>query len=185
MKNLILFVSLFYSLQIWALEKIEDKDLLNYFFTKAAKYSQITNYQFEQIPPIFRISKNELMKTVCPENPSECERLAAVFDDIGFRILIRDDFEITQNFKAFDYSFVIHEIVHSLQYLQNGPEIFNGCEAIYNSEKQAYQAQDNYLKDEGDFFRAGIALNYFYCDESIALKDYEKSKKHWDNQRKN
>lgn len=154
-----------------------DHELISYAYQKAVRISGINAYPESKIPPIYIVSKEELGKIVCPEDPGSCDRLAAVFDDIEYRIIVRSDFTFNN---AFDDSFLIHELVHTLQYNQNGPEIFKNCQAIYSTEELAYQAQDTYLKEEGAFFRASIALKFFYCDEEIAAKDYAKSKTIWE-----
>lgn len=162
------------------LTPVVDKETIEYLFGKAVRLSGIAPYAREEMPPIFSVSKEGLNKIVCPEDPGNCRNLAAVFDDIGYRILVREDLEITSNYKPLDYSFVIHEIVHSLQYRARGAEIFNGCSSVFDTEREAYQAQDLYLKEEGEFFRAGSALRFFYCEEEIARADFLKSKAVWD-----
>ena len=162
------------------LNPITDEETKEYLYGKAVRLSGISAYPIAEMPPIYSITKEDLNKEVCPEDPENCRNLAAVFDDIGYRILVLNDLEISSNFKPFNYSFVIHELVHSLQYRARGAEIFNGCGAVYNTELEAYTAQDQYLKEEGEFFRAGIALRYFHCDEGSAKADYIKSKALWD-----
>lgn len=156
-----------------------DEETITYLFEKAQRYSGIKDYNETILPSIYSVSKKEMGDIVCPERPFDCDRLAAVFDDIGHRILILDTFDISSNFKPFDYSFLIHEIIHVLQFAKDGPEIFKDCQAIHHTEEQAYRAQDAYLKDEGEFFRASIALKFFYCDEVEAKIDYQESLKHW------
>lgn len=157
-----------------------DEETLEYLFSKAASLSGITEFEIDQLPAIYSASKSEMAAIVCPGTLHECDRLAAVFDDLHYRILILDSFDISSNFKPFDYSFLIHEIVHALQYLQRGPEIFKDCDAIYATELEAYTAQDRYLKQEGEFFRSSMALKFFYCEEGVAKSDYEQSKMIWD-----
>lgn len=165
------------------LTPITDQETKEYLFDKAVRLSGLPAYPTTEMPAMFLISKKDLDREVCPATPESCRNLAAVFDDLGYRILIRDDLDISSNFQAFNYSFVIHELVHSLQYRNRGPEIFNGCAAIYQTELEAYTAQDGYLKEEGEFFRAGIALKYFFCDEEEAKAEYLKSKAVWDYRR--
>ena len=163
---------------------IRDMETLEYLFGKAVRLSGITAYPIAEMPPIYAISKKDLNKEVCPADPENCRNLAAVFDDIGYRILILDDLDISSHFMPFNYSFVIHELVHSLQYRARGAEIFNGCRSVYDTELEAYTAQDRYLKEEGEFFRASVALKGFYCDEEMANSDYLKSKVVWDDRNK-
>jgi hypothetical protein len=161
------------------LTPVNDMETKEYLFGKAVRLSGITEYTLADMPPIYLVSKKDLNKEVCPEDPENCRNLAAVFDDIRYRILALNDLEISSNFKPFNYSFVIHELIHALQYRSRGAEIFNGCDSVYNTELEAYTAQDLYLKEEGEFFRASIALKYFYCDETVAKADYLKSNAAW------
>lgn len=161
--------------------QLKDTDLIDYLTDKAERLSKLSNVPREKLPPIFAVSKATMNAQVCPEDPQNCRNLAAVFDDINYRILYLNDFEISQNFKPYDYSFIIHELVHAIQYLNFGAEIFNGCSAIYETEKLAYQVQDKYLEEEGAFERPGNFFRFsFYCDEEIAQKEYLLSKNVWD-----
>lgn len=158
-----------------------DHETLEYLVGKAARHSGLPALTLNELPPIQFVSEAELNKTVCPDDPANCRQLAAVFDDLGYRILVRDDFDISENFNPYDYSFLIHEIVHALQYRSHGAEIFNGCAAVKATEIQAYDAQDSFLKEAGDFHRLGQFIRFsFYCDEETAQKDYFKSKERWD-----
>lgn len=61
-------------------------------------------------------------------------------------------------------SFLIHEMVHALQKkTRNDDDMFGTCQKIYQTEKEVYEAQDAFLKSEGQFFRAGNALRFFLC----------------------
>ncbi|MBL7689205.1 MAG: hypothetical protein JNJ49_14310 [Bdellovibrionaceae bacterium] len=158
-----------------------DRETLEYLVGKAARHSGLPALTLNELPPIQFVSEADLNKTVCPDDPENCRQLAAVFDDLGYRILVRDDFDISENFNPYDYSFLIHEIVHALQYRSRGAEIFNGCDAVKATEIQAYDAQDSFLKEAGDFHRLGQFIRFsFYCEEETAQKDYLKSKERWD-----
>lgn len=153
----------------------DDSATLEYVTSIATKFSGKNLLAGDKLPPVFLLSKEELYKTVCG-NEASCRNLAAVFDDLGYRILIRDDFDFDSNL---DLSFLIHETVHALQYLNRGPEIFRDCNAILETETEAYRVQDAFLAREGEFFRAGIALRFFHCDEDLAAADYRKSLEIW------
>lgn len=157
-----------------------DEETLTYLFDKARRLSGIENFGIEVVPPLYLVTHEQMNQEVCPETPGQCRNLAAVFDDLNYRILVLEDLKISQNFKPFEYSFLIHEIIHALQYRQSGAEIFKDCQAIYETESLAYHSQDQYLKEEGEFFRPSVALKSFYCDEAEAKGDYLKSKKIWD-----
>lgn len=156
-----------------------DEDNLQYIFGKASRLSGITKFTLKDMPPIFVVPEETITELVCNGDHYECKNLAAIFDDIKYRILIKDSFDLSDNFDPFGYSFLIHELIHALQYLDRGPEIFKNCDAVFETESEAYHAQDKFLKEEGNFFRAAMALKYFYCDEEIAKKEYAKSLKVW------
>lgn len=161
--------------------QVTDPELIQIWLEQASHLTGLPAISLSQAPPIFQVSKQDLNQEVCPEDPQNCRNLAAVFDDLHYRVLILADFDLSQNFQPYDESFIIHELIHALQYHRRGPEIFHGCQAIYETEKQAYTAQDLYLKKQGDFHRVGgFFERSFYCDETLAARDYEKSKKAWD-----
>lgn len=154
-----------------------DAELLDYVYEKASGLSGRRSLPPQKRPPVYLVSKADLSLIVCPEAPRNCEMLAAVFDDVGYRVLVRSDLEMNS---PFEWSFLIHETVHALQYREDGPEIFRDCAAILKTETEAYRVQDEYLKREGQFFRAGTALRFFHCDEAAAAQDYRRSKAVWD-----
>ena len=184
MKLIFILVSIFLCSQTilasQGLKAINDAETIKYLYGKAVKLSGLNPMPIDALPPIYKVSKSQMNHIVCPNDPENCRNLAAVFDDIEYRILILDDFEISENFKPYDYSFVIHELIHALQYNQFGPEIFKDCRAIFETEKVAYLAQDRYLSEQGSFHRVAHFLRFFVCDEEVARLDYLKSKKVWE-----
>jgi hypothetical protein len=64
-----------------------------------------------------------------------------------------------------DRSFLLHELVHVLQFKVEGMQIFNGCKNIMASELQAYRAQDRFLGDNGEEFRVGGIYRFMRCDD--------------------
>lgn len=158
------------------LKTYDDPETLEYVSSIAIKLSGKNLLDGDKLPPVYLMSKEDLYRTVCGEDVTNCRNLAAVFDDLGYRILIRDDFDFDSNL---DLSFLIHETVHALQYLNLGPEIFRDCSAVLQTETEAYRVQDAFLAREGEFFRAGIALRFFHCDEGLVASDYRKSLGIW------
>jgi hypothetical protein len=80
------------------LNPITDMETIEYLFGKAVHLSGISAYPIVEMPTIYSISKKDLNREVCPADPENCRNLAAVFDDIGYRILVLEDLEISSNF---------------------------------------------------------------------------------------
>ncbi len=112
------------------------------------------------LPPLYAVSKAELAQTVCPDNPAQCKAMAAIFDTEKYRILILSTLDLKD---PEDNSFLLHELVHVLQFKQSGDAGFNSCQAIVNSERDAYRAQNTYLADKGLFSQQGMMMRYMQC----------------------
>lgn len=89
--------------------------------------------------------------------------MVGLYDTSKKRILLRSDMDpVTDMIAA---SFLLHEMVHALQnQFQNDDELFGTCERLRATEQAAYDAQDAFLKAEGQFFRAGGTMRFFRCD---------------------
>lgn len=144
----------------------EQKELLSWLWEKAQSISGIKStrpgtYIFEL--PIYLVDKEDLPRILCPEDPSSCKNLAAAYETEKKHIIIRSD--VNPDDSIVNASFLLHELVHALQNeTQSDDEMFGTCERLYYTEKQAYTAQDLFLKSEGAFFRASIHLRFFMCD---------------------
>lgn len=164
---------------------LQQPELLEYLLAKALRLSGLPAVSTAALPPVYQISREELQKEVCPSDPENCRGLAAVFDDLRYRILILDSFELSDNFKPVDYSYLLHELVHAIQYLHSGPYIFQDCATLYQTEKQAYDVQDAYLAEEGAFHRAGIYLRFsFRCDEEKLAAEFPDSLRAWQSRKR-
>lgn len=160
--------------------RLEEAELLEYFREMTIALSGLPEARLEELPPIYFASKSQIDQIVCPTDPKNCRNLAAFFDDISYRIVIDETLEISSNFQPYNYSFVIHELTHALQYLQGGPEIFKDCNTVYRTERDAYSVQDEYLKREGAFERLGPQFRFgFRCDEEETKEQYDKSMEVW------
>jgi hypothetical protein len=70
-----------------------------------------------------------------------------------------------------DNSFIVHELVHVLQFKKFGHDHFNSCRKVLDSEQQAYYVQNNYLGEEGIDWREGFLLRFMKCPPEEAVKD--------------
>lgn len=112
------------------------------------------------LPPLQAMTTAELAHTVCPDQPGHCETIAAVFDTERYRILYLTRLDLTD---PADNSFLLHELVHVLQFKQRGPAGFSSCQAIIDSERVAYGVQNRYLAARGLFSQHGMQLRYMQC----------------------
>ena len=142
------------------------KETLQWTFEKAQKFSGIQSQSPDNWEKIkyYLMTAQELSAQACPEDPQNCRGLAALFETVSKTIYIRED--LSPDSDMISLSFLLHEMVHSLQSeTKSDDELFGTCQKLYGTEKQAYDAQDAFLKSEGQFFRAGNALRYFICHE--------------------
>ena len=113
-----------------------------------------------QLPPLYAVTKTELAQTVCPDQPGQCQGMAAIFDTERYRILILSTLDLND---PEDNSFLVHELVHVLQFKQNGETGFSSCQAIVDSEHAAYRVQNLYLAARGLFSQQGMMMRYMRC----------------------
>ncbi len=137
-----------------------DASLIAFLLQAAVSNSGFPAIPVESLPPIRAVSRDTIAKEICPSKPAECQGIVAVFDTDGYRILYSDELDAES---AADNSFLIHELVHVLQFKVNGDKIFASCEASMKTETEAYRAQNNYLKKEGQFLRFGETLAFTAC----------------------
>lgn len=78
------------------------------------------------------------------------------------RIVYRDDLDLDNDS---DNSFIVHEFVHALQRQHFGDHMFDTCQGVMALERQAYGAQQNYLKSRGQLLRVGDRLRYVTCND--------------------
>jgi beta-galactosidase GanA len=109
-----------------------------------------------------------LAQKVCPDAPGTCNSVAALFDTESYRIYLRDTLNPTD---PMDNSFIVHELVHVLQFKKFGHDYFTSCRKVLDSEQQAYYVQNNYLGEEGIDWREGFLLRFMKCPPEEVLKD--------------
>lgn len=99
------------------------------------------------------------------ETREACESrrgLASVFVMQTQRVVISDRLDIETVVGA---SFVIHEFVHALQYAARGDVLYDTCEHLYETEREAYKVQQRYLTENGVMMQVGRELKYLRCPE--------------------
>ena len=113
-----------------------------------------------ELPPLYALSAEEMAQTLCPDQPAQCRAIAALFDTERYRILILSSLKLDD---PEDNSFLVHELVHVLQFKVRGDAGFAGCQAIVESEREAYQVQNRYLAGRGLFAQQGMMMRYMHC----------------------
>jgi hypothetical protein len=136
------------------------QELLSFLLVLAAKLSGYPAIPLEDLPPIEVMSEQALADAVCPETGNGCTNIVATFETGRYVIYVRDTLDLEN---AADNSFLLHELVHVLQHKARGDAIFADCVTTLKTETEAYQAQNAYLKREGQFLRFGEALGFMTC----------------------
>ena len=140
-----------------------DQELLAVLLSAAISLSGLPPISADELPAIVRVSHEEMKREVCPRDPASCKGIAAIFEPDRQRILIDNalNLDLTD-----DNSFVVHELVHVLQFRQfrqYGSLMYANCAASMNTEAQAYQVQNAYLKREGRLIRFYQRLAFAGC----------------------
>jgi hypothetical protein len=140
-----------------------DPALVAKLLAAAIRFTELPAVPIDYLPPIIAMSGEQITREICPDKPSSCQTLIALFEPAKRRILYRNTLNMKQ---PKDQSFVLHEIVHVLQFAQQGTEIFASCQATMASEGQAYRAQDRYLGESGEEYRVGGMFRFIRCEDS-------------------
>lgn len=146
-------------------------DLLVYLLTAAVKLSGLPAIPVAQLPPIQIVPVEYISSKVCPDKKSGCRTLVAVFDTDDYVILVGDSLDLET---TLDNSFLLHELVHVLQFKARGSEIFKDCPTSIRTESEAYKAQNAYLQKEGQFARFGEGLRFATCEgqqDALSLRE--------------
>lgn len=138
-------------------------ELIDFLYDSASGLSHYSMYPKEHRPLILKKTKQQMQQEICPTDPNNCYNLAAYYNTEKNEIIYDEVLDIDSNH---DNSFIVHEIVHSLQYFHNGDAIFKDCKATKATELEAYDVQNRYLKKMGVFAQYGDALKFLVCDEN-------------------
>lgn len=137
-----------------------DPELLSYLVTIAAALSGYPVVPLDELPPLQRLSPQALKTEVCGRESRGCENIVALFDSDHYRILVSDQLDMQD---SSDNSFLLHELVHVLQFRKNGNSSFATCEDTLRSEREAYRVQNLYLQRQGKLERYGGMLTHASC----------------------
>lgn len=135
-------------------------ELIAYLLAAAIKFSGLPAMDAASLPPFEVVTGEQLAQKMCPEHPERCSNVAAMFDTENYRIFFRNTLDMNS---PMDNSFLVHEMVHVLQFKTYGDDYFSNCRKVLDSEHQAYRAQNNYLGSEGIDWREGFMLRFMTC----------------------
>ena len=135
-------------------------DLLAYLLAAAVRLSGYPAIALEDLPPVLRLPPAQLAARACPQRREDCGSVAAAFEPGEYAIYLRDNLDLED---PADNSFLLHELVHVLQWKRDGETMYEGCERAIGTEREAYRVQNAYLKQEGRLARFGHALLFLSC----------------------
>ncbi len=137
-----------------------EKELLADLLAAAIRISQLPGVPIADLPPVIPVTAQTLIEKVCPDQPERCRSMAALFDTEAYEIYVRKPLDLRNTITL---SFIVHEMVHVLQFKQGGHARFEGCPAVLANETQAYKVQNIFLNENGSDWREGFSLRFMTC----------------------
>ena len=147
------------------------KELLTDLLAAAIRISQLPGIPADQLPPVIPVNAQFFIDKVCPDQPQRCRSTAALFDTEAYEIYVRKPIDVQS---PITLSFVVHEMVHVLQFKQGGHTRFEGCQAVLDNEQQAYKVQNIFLYENGSDWREGFSLRFMTCPPEPKQSDQQK-----------
>lgn len=135
-------------------------ELLGPLLAAAVHFSGLPAIDVRDLPPVEVVGNETFVKMVCPNKPGRCVAMVAAFDTQRYRVLVRESLDLDDTAQN---SFLVHELVHVLQYKRDGSTRFMSCESVLESEQQAYDAQNQYMQSHGLIQKEGMALRFMKC----------------------
>ena len=126
----------------------------------ASRLSGLPAVPVDQMAAVKSISQEEIITLQCPTEPDECSGMVAFYDIPKNTIYLKNTLDLDS---TRDLSFLLHEMVHVLQYRALGDTIFSDCDNTVRSEKLAYAVQNKFLLNNGLFDRFGDSLAFMTC----------------------
>ena len=110
----------------------------------------------------------ELAAMVCPDRPDRCRTMAATYSLETGIIHYRESFDMR---RVVDRSYLVHELVHWLQHVDQGAEATRTCEMIVRNEREAYEVQAVYLRRHGSALANQLIPRSMTCKPEPQLED--------------
>lgn len=136
-----------------------ETQLLAYLLAAATSLSGLPEVAVESLPPVAVVSADALHTAACPMKQEQCREIVALFDSDEGRVLVSDTLDLAS---PADNSFLVHELVHVLEYRYRG-RAPQGCPETLRSERLAYRVQNAYLRREGRPERFGGLMMRMVC----------------------
>jgi hypothetical protein len=145
-----------------------DANLVAQLLAVAVRMTGLPAIPEAELPQILSMTKEAITQEMCPERPSQCDTLVALFEPVKYRVIYRDTLNLR---RTFDRSFLLHELVHVLQFKAKGRGIFETCQSRMQAEREAYFTQDRFLAEHAIEIRVGGALRFMNCPPEAAKSD--------------
>lgn len=137
-----------------------DTQLLAYLMDAAVRITGLPAVPTDALPQFVALPATEIHREACKEQMPGCRGIVAMYDMERNRVLYRDDLDMDNDA---DNSFIVHELVHVLQYHQAGDAIYADCPTLVRTERAAYAAQNTYLQRQGQLLRVGRIMRMVSC----------------------
>lgn len=139
-----------------------DTNLVAQLLAAAVRITGLPAITDAEVPQLISMSKEAITQEMCPERPSQCDTLVALFEPLKYRVIYRNTLNLT---RPYDRSFLVHELVHVLQFKAKGASIFASCKARVLAEREAYLSQDRFLAENALEIQVSGALRFMQCPE--------------------
>jgi len=126
----------------------------------AIHWSGLPSMPVDQLPFFEPMSATEITITQCPYVLTECEGIVSLYDHENYLIVYLDTLDMNS---VEDRSFIMHEMVHVLQHHAHLVPTPLTCIDVERIEKQAYRAQNAYLRSEGSYLHVGLSDKSTKC----------------------
>jgi len=138
-----------------------DPQLVTYLMDAAVRITGLPAVPAEALPDFVAMPVEAIHREACKEQMPACRGIVALYDMEHNRVLFRDDLDMDNDA---DNSFIVHELVHVLQYHRDGDTIYADCPALVRTEQAAYSAQNTYLQHQGQLLRVGHIMQMVSCE---------------------
>ncbi len=137
-----------------------DTQLVAYLLEAAVNITGLPAIPEEALPNFVAMPAAEIRQEACEDGVPSCRGIVALYDMERNRVLYRDDLDMDN---PSDNSFIVHELVHVLQFHRDGHSIYKDCPALVRTERAAYAAQNDYLHRQGQLLRVGRIMRMVSC----------------------
>jgi len=135
-------------------------EMMAYLLAAASGISGLPPPLVDELPPVVAMAPEALRAQACSMKQEQCRGIVALFDADNGRILVSDALDLAD---PADNSFLVHELVHVLEYRYRGGRGPEGCRETLRSERFAYRVQNAYLRREGRAERFGSNIMALGC----------------------